>query len=409
MDPDPISLLILVILSGIFSSLEIAFFSLSEAKVQALIDQKVRGAKRVQRLKKNSDFLLVTILLGNNIVNITASAMATVMATEYFGSQGTGIAVGIMTILILIFGEITPKSLATRLSVQIATSFAVIIQALQWILYPIIWVFVQINYVFTKILGESQDTVSEEEIEAMSRIGMQDGSIEKHEHKLIRNIFDLSEKTVEDIMTPRINMQTFQADITLDRVIKDIVQGEFSRYPVFEDTTDNITGILYIRDIIKIPNEEFANHTLKSLAKPPIFTPALTNIYDLFEKMNTKQTHIAIVTDEHGGIDGLVTMEDILEEIVGEINDETDEPENMVLKQSHNTWLINGNAELKILEDILSTEFEDGNKTVSAFITEEIGHLPKKGELLHKDTYTMKVTKADEKMIKSVRLTVTTK
>jgi len=400
-----IILVVLIVLSGIFSSSEIAFFSISQAKLQALVEQKVKGAKSILKLKENSDYLLVTILIGNNIVNISASAIATLLATEVFGSSGAGIAVGVMTVLILIFGEITPKSFATRQAVSIARIMVFPLQFFQFILFPIIWIFVKINNIFTRFGGGDSFKVSEEEIHALAEIGVEHGAIEDYEHKYIKNILELDKTMVEQIMTPRVNMGAIDIEESLVDILPLIKKKEYSRYPVYKDSVDNIVGILYIIDLIPHIDEDFEKLKLSSVVRKPFFVPCTNLVDDLLHEMKVKRIHIAIVNDEHGGTAGLVTLEDVLEEIVGEIEDETDSKEVFIRKQSKNTWEISGKAELKVLEDF-DLDFEDFHQSVSAFVIEKLEHMPKKDEVYETEDFTMKVNKLSDKLVEKVEFSL---
>ena len=403
MDSSPSLLIILIVFSAIFSGLEIAFFSLSDAKIEVLIKQKLKGAKKVKALKNNPDKLLITILVGNNIVNSAASAIATIMATKYFGNNGTGIAIGIMTILILIFGEITPKSIATRYAENIARHLAPFVQFLQWVLFPIIWIFTKFNQLITRFLNKAPN-VSEEEIQALTKIGLKEGILEKHEEKFIQNILEFDKITVEQIMIPRVDIVALDGEKTLEDISDIINEGQYSRYPIYIDNVDNIIGILHIRKILKYLQKDFSTIKLKDIVNTALFIPSTKYIDDLFREMKVKRNHMAIVTDEHGGTDGLITMEDIIEELVGNISDETDKEEVLITQKNHNTWVVSGKIELKYLSEDTNLNFENEHTTIRAFLIEKLGYIPKVGEKYETEKYEMEIISASHKLIELVQV-----
>lgn len=403
MDSSPSVLILLILLSAFFSGLEIAFFTLSDSKITALVEKNVRGAKRVQQLKSHPDKLLITILVGNNIVNIAASAIATVFATQLFGNSGAGIAVGVMTIVILIFGEITPKSIATRYGETIALWFSPIVQFLMYILSPIIWVFIGINHLITHSFEKATTISEEEEIHALTRIGVKEGTIEKHEERFIQNILEFDDITVEQIMKPRVEIIALDGNKTLGEVFPIIQKARFSRYPVYENNIDNIVGILYIKDLF-LEKKEMQQMKVNTLTKPPLFVSNSSYIDAVFREMKTKRIHIAIVHDEHGGTDGMITLEDIIEELVGEIDDEKDKKEILITHKGPNTWIANGKIELKELVDHINVDFEDEHMTLRAFLNEMFEHTPHIGEVYDTEKYTMEIVAASANKVELVKI-----
>jgi len=408
-DPSILSLILLIVLSGIFSSLEIAYFSLSEAKIDVLVKKKKKGAKMVKQLKNNPEKLLITILVGNNIVNILSASIATVIALDHFGTAGIAIATFAMTILILMFGEILPKSLATVHAEKIVllTSFPLFI--FQFILSPIVKIFAKSTSIIMRLfkIHRSKIKVSDDELKAMAKIGVKEGTIEKNEQMLIKNALRFNDIEVGQIMTARVKMIALNEEQTLKESFETIKSAHFSRIPVFKNNEDNITGIFYVKDILSIPETDYINKKLKHFANKPLFTAETQKIDDLFRKFQQSRIHIAVVLDEHGGTAGIITLEDIIEELVGEINDETDKQIKFFRKLNNNTIIANAEAEMKIVMNFFDTEDikdEEINLSVNGFLIEHMERIPKKGERYEKYGLLFSIEEGTEKMIKSVKI-----
>jgi putative hemolysin len=315
-------LVVLLALSSWFSGMEIAMFSLSSAKVKELVLDKRKNAELLQRLLIKKHKLLVIILLGNNLVNIGAASLATVAAMDIFGTAGAGIATGVMTLLILIFGEMYPKAYFQINAVRIALLFSPTIYTLQIILFPIVYILEKLLALLTR--GKSGEKVSETEFKALSRLAVEEGTIEFEEHEMIMNVLEFNDREVKDIITPRYKMSVLNDDADVDQVAYFIGQAGFSRYPVYHNQKDNIIGYVHVIDIMKVLNSEHREKELENFVQPIIKLKPEEKINNVFNKMRRGHSHMALVYrgDE---LLGLVTMEDILEEIVGEIRDENDE------------------------------------------------------------------------------------
>ncbi|MBW2220645.1 MAG: HlyC/CorC family transporter [Deltaproteobacteria bacterium] len=400
-------LLICVFFSAFFSGIETAFVSLSDIRIQHLLEEKKRGISLVKTLKDNYQRLIITILVGNNLVNIAASSIATSIAIDVFKSNAIAIAVGAMTLVILIFGEIIPKNIAIAKNEVIAVASAPIIQALQYILFPIIKLLELFTLFISKPFENQQEPIiTESEIKTVVSLGEEAGEVEEDERIMIHNIFRFSDLQVSEIMTDRTQIFSIDAGSNLSDVTHEIIQKGFSRIPVYNNDPDNIAGILYTKDILKAFSSNEDNTEIKNLVRPAMFIAETMLLDDLLQEFQKEKIHIALVADEHGGISGLITIEDVLEEIVGEIYDETDKEHNMIRKTGHSKSIVKGEAEIENVNQELDLNFnEQGDyETISGFILSHLRHIPETGEELKIDNVVIRITKADEKRIVEVEI-----
>lgn len=398
-----IALLILILLSGVFSSTEIAMFSLSDIKLRHFEDKKLRNAKLLHSLRKNTHKLLITILIGNNLVNIGSAAMATALAIELFGNTGVGIATGVMTFLILLFGEIIPKAYATKYAKQIALFMAPIIKFLMNITYPLVWIFEKLT---ASVVKEEIDepTMTEEEVRGMVKMSEEEGSIKRQEEEMIQNIFKLDDTTADAIMTPRPDVFAIESGKSVEEVLQEIEEEGYSRIPVYEGDLDNIIGILYVKDLLNIPK-----HTpIKDLLRTAFFIPETKQVDHLLREFKLKKMHLAIVVNEHGTTVGVVTIEDLIEEIVGEIYDETDKITTITnpikeVKKGH--YFIEGRAELVDIEKKLGITFETKESTtISGFVMEQLDKLPEENEVFSYKYYRFIVSTVENQRVEEVEV-----
>ena len=317
-------LIILLTLSAWFSGMEIALFSLSSAKVKALVNEKKKNAKLLEKILNNKNKLLVVILLGNNLVNVFTASLTTVWIHERFGSAAIGIATGIVNLLILIFGEMYPKAYFQSNAEKTALKFSPIINFLQISLYPIIFILEKILNFLAK---KNKETISETEFKAMSRMAVESGSIEFKEHEMIMNVLNFNDREVKEVMTPLYKVNSVSHDTEVDQIAYYMANEEHSRYPVYKNHKDNILGYVHIKDIMKILNSDNREDTLEKYVQPMIKIDEHQKINSIFKKMIRNNSHISLVTRKKDQILGIITLEDILEEIVGEIEDESDEEE----------------------------------------------------------------------------------
>ena len=401
-------LLGLVVLSAIFSGSETALVSLTDSKVSDLAARKARNGKLLKKLKSNPHKLLITILIGNNIVNIFASAYAALIFTEMFGSSGVGIATGVMTFFILVFGEITPKSFAHQHAVGCAQFMAKPIYVLEIILFPFIWIFEKIVKLVNSFFGSgSQVTVTEGEIVAMLKIGAKEGAIEKQERELIENVLEFNDIEVEDVMTPRVVVEYLDHEMTIQEAVDFAIKHSHSRLPVCNKDLDHIVGIISIKDLLKHFDAHHASKKLKSLElNKPIEVPFSKKINKLFREFQRQHVHIAVVIDEHGGTAGLVTMEDLLEEIVGEIVDEFDIAEKPIEIVDARTIMVNGQTHIEDISDFFRVKIGDNNDhdTVNSFIVDHLHRFPREGEVVKFPSVNFTVEKMQKNVIKQAKV-----
>lgn len=401
-------LIVLVIMSGIFSGSETAIISVSDAKIRSLVKEKVSRANTLYLLKQDPHKLLITILIGNNLVNIGASVLATVVFTKAFGSSGIGIATGVMTLFILIFGEITPKSFATKYSVKISLLVAKPLYIMQILFFPIIWFLDKIVQFLIKVLGDNakNEHVSEEELKAIIDIGAEEGAILKAEKELLHNVLQFNDIHVEEVMTPRVEVDALPIESTLQEAIDFVIKKSHSRIPVYQDTIDNIIGIITIKDVLTMSEKYNTNKKLENIRlKKPIVVPVSKKIDVLFKEFQHAHTHIAIVIDEYGGTAGIVTLEDLLEEIVGEIIDESDIEEMPIKKIDDEKIIANGLTKVEDINEYLHINIIGNEKEpISAFILDELNRFPKNGEVIKLPHIRIKILKIIDNKIVSVSI-----
>ncbi len=398
-------LLILLVLSGFFSASEIALFSLTEAKVRALVHEQRSGSHALEALKSRPERLLITILIGNNVANIGAASVATYAATVAFGSAGVGLATGVMTLLVLFFGEIAPKSFAARNAVRLSLLCAPLLALLQRALLPVIWPLERLVDLILPGRGTSVPRVTEREIRAMTRMGRQAGEIEKHELELIERAFALDEHEARDIMTPRVEIFAWEDSLRLADVAPRLGNVRFSRIPVFGDSLDDVTGVLYLRDAYQALLSGQRDVPLRQLAREPLFVPESVSLVRLLEQFRTRRIHMALVVDEHGGLDGLVTLEDVLEELVGEIVDETDIPAEPIVRVNRHEILVHGAADLREINHFFNTTFPElEHRTLNGFLLAEAGRVPQPGESIERVGVLIEVLQATDTQVTRARL-----
>ncbi|MBT3312073.1 MAG: HlyC/CorC family transporter [Desulfobacterales bacterium] len=403
----PLILLGFIFLSAFFSATETAFMSLSDIRVQHLLEQKKRGMKLVKRLKDNNRRLVITILIGNNLVNIAASAIATSIAIEVFESNALGIAVGIMTVIILVFGEIIPKNIAILKNEALSITAAPVIRILQYTLLPVIimleWITRLVSIPFEKT---NQPIITEAEIKSVVSLGEEVGEVEKDEKIMIHNIFRFSDLQVSEIMVDRTQIYCIDSHTLLNDVTTEITNKGFSRIPIYEETKDNIIGILYAKDILKSIFSGGEDTEVSKIVRPAMFIPESMHIDDLLKEFQKKKIHIAMVADEHGGISGLITFEDLLEQIVGDIYDETDLEQRQIRKIDENKSIVKGETEIEEVNKTLDLDLneKENYETISGFILAQLRRIPEYGDELKIKNHTIRITKADEKQIIEVEI-----
>ena len=346
-------------------------------------------------------------MIGNNIVNLSASSIATSLAIKHFGSVGAGIATGVLTLLVLLFGEITPKTKATLNADQMALSYATIIEFLMKLLTPVIFIINKLSLGILFLLrvdpNAKDNLMTEEELRTIVDVSQETGVIEHEERDMIHNLFDFGDSEAKEIMVPRIDMTFVSVDASYEEIISIFREDKFTRLPVYEDSTDNIIGILNMKDLLLC--EDIENFSIRDILRKPYFTYEHKNTADLFIEMRKNSISLAIVLDEYGATAGLITLEDLLEEIVGEIRDEYDTDEvDAITKLSDREYMVLGSTSLDDVSDALGVEFTSENyDTISGFCLDHLDHLPEKNEIiLTENGVLLKIDKIDKNRIERV-------
>ena len=384
-----ITVIILLCLSAFFSSSETALTTVNQIRMRTLADNGDKRAARVLRVTGNPGKMLSAILIGNNIVNLSASSISTSLAIHLFGNTGAGIATGILTFLILIFGEVTPKTMATIKADSMSLTAAAPIGFLMKILTPVIFIINKLSlglmFLLHVNIKDAQKKMTEEELRTIVDVSQENGVIEHEERDMIHNLFDFGDAEAKEIMVPRIDMTFVQADATYQEVLDIFRQDMFTRLPVYEDSTDNAIGIINMKDfLLQNDTPEFS---VRNLLREPYFTYEHKNTADLFLEMRTSSISLAIVLDEYGVTAGLITLEDLLEEIVGEIRDEYDaDEEDDITRISDREFYVLGSANLNDVSEALSLHFtSDDYDTIGGYCLGLLDHLPEKNEIILTD------------------------
>lgn len=391
-------LIVLLLLSGFFSSAETALFSISRAKARHIAKERGLTNTLIKRMKDDPHRLLSTILIGNNLVNVAAAALATSVTIELVASNAVGIATGIMTALILIFGEIIPKSVATRNNILIAKLVILPLHWLSILFSPIIFLLNFIPRLTRKVQRKSR--VTEEELMTFVEVVEEEGGIEEEEKELIHNIFEFDDTSASEIMTPRADMFVINVDEELD--VEAIIRSGFSRIPVIEEDIDHVIGILNIKDLFMHQITSAKEIEVRQVMSEPYFVPENKKLDHLLQEFKRRKQHLAIVVDEHGGVSGLITLEDALEEIVGEIIDETDKVEPHIVKLKKNEWRVLGKTEIDDVNDKLAMQIPDTKEydTFSGYILDQIGRIPREKEDIELGNFIVTVNQMDGTRIK---------
>lgn len=406
---------ILLIFSGLFSSAETSLTTVSLYKMKALAEEGNRRAAVVLSLMENPGKVLSAILIGNNIVNITSSSLATVLATNLFGSAAVGIATGILTVLILLFGEITPKNLATIYNEKFALFYAIPIKVLSIILTPVIWVLDKLcNFIYW-ILRVDKSAMSkqmtESELRTIVNVSHEDGVIEGEEKDMITNVVDFGDSIAKEVMIPRTDITMASVDASYEEVLGLFMEEQFSRLPIYEENKENIIGILHMKDLFFYREVEAAEKRpfqIRSIMREPYYTYEYQKTSNIMDEMRKNSVSITIVLDEYGAAAGMITLEDLLEEIVGEIRDEYDEYEEEVIKQvGENQYEVDGAAKIDDLNDALELKLESEDyDSVGGYVIELLDHLPKAGETVREQNVEFEVLEADKTRVERVRVTL---
>ncbi len=411
--PGPIeivTLIILIFLSGFFSSAETAFVSCNKARIRSLADDGNKRAARVLRILEKGSKLLSTVLIGNNIVNLTASAISTMLATEYFGIP-VGVMTGILTFVILIVGEVVPKTWATVSADKMALAYSGIIEMLMVVFTPFILI---VNGVAKAILfvmridaDGKPDAITEDAIKTYVDVSHEDGEIEPEERDMIYNLFDFTDHVAKDIMIPKVRMVSVDVNFTYDEVLDVFKECMYTRLPVYEDEKENIIGVINMKDFIALEDHE--NFKVRDIMREALYTHEFKKTQDLLAQMRKETSNIVFVLNEYGTIEGMITLEDLLEEIVGEIRDEYDEDEKeLIQKVEDGKYIVEGALSLDDFNEAVGTNLtSEEYDSIGGIVIEHLDHLPQDGEeVVLEDGTVLKVLGMDQKRIEEVEITL---
>ncbi len=371
-------------LSGYFSGLEVALVSIRVSKIEQMIKNKVKGAASLHKLKSNPSRMMSSVNLGNNLASVAATALATDISLKLFGDEGLAIAIGIMTFLILVFGEITPKTYCNANATKVAVKNSRILLAFSYALFPIVWIFEIITKGMIKLTGSSDipPGLTEDEIKEIVDQGLKDKAIEKQESELVHGALNFDDIVIRSVMTSRTKMFKLNSKMMLFEALPEINKSGFSRIPVFAENTDQIVGIIHVRDVLKKLEGDEKNISLEQIMREPVFVSQEKRVSDLLKEMQGRRTHMAIVLDEFGGVEGCVTLEDLLEEIVGEIQDETDTEKPSFQRDGQNAIVTDGDIEIDTINDIFKSNIPPGDdySTLNGLLHEQLHDMPKEDD-----------------------------
>lgn len=400
-------LVILLLLSAFFSSAETALTTANRIRMRTLAEDGDKRAAAVLRITDDSGKMLSAILIGNNIVNLSASSIATSLAIKLWGSVGAGIVTGILTILILIFGEISPKTLATIHSEKISLAYSGIISFLMKVLTPVIFIINKLSLGFLMLLrvdpNAGAQQMTEEELRTIVDVSKESGVIESEEHTMINNLFDFGDAQAKEVMVPRIDMTFAHIDSSYDELIQIFQEDKFTRLPVYEDTTDNVIGILNMKDLLLYKDKE--HFSVRSVMREPYFTYEHKNTAELFMEMRKSSISLAVVLDEYGATAGLITLEDLLEEIVGEIRDEYDtDEEDPIIQLNEREYIVLGSTNLEDLCEEIGLSFtSEDYDTIGGYLIGLLDHLPERNEIIiTDDDVLLRVEQMDKNRIEKI-------
>jgi putative hemolysin len=403
--------IVCLILSAFFSSSETAFISLQKVRVQSLIDKKVSGAKLVSRMIERPERLLSTILLGNNFFNTAAAALATALAIRIWPSQGVLISTIVVTILLLVFSETTPKTIATRHAEGMALFYARPIETLAWLLRPFVVALSWIASGFSKMFGGapvSRSLASEEEIRTMISMGHREGTVEEEEAAMLHNVFDFGNRPVMEVMVPRTEVIWITKGTKLADFLKLYAENPLSRFPVYDDNIDNVVGILAVKDIVMAQAKGNFNSddTIDDLIRPAYFTPETKRVSELFTEMRDKNYRMTVIIDEYGGTAGIVSLSGLMEEIVGPVGDELAAIEKDYETINEYTFQVDGGMRVEEANEEMKLNIPEGEdyETVAGFVLDLLGHIPKQGEQLKYKDYKIVITEMRGMKIEKIRL-----
>jgi len=406
-----ILLFISLFLSGFFSSSEVALISITRAKVHALLNQGRKGAKALDALKRSTDRIELTTLIGNTVANVAVAVLATAIAIGTYGNAGIVMAFGVTVLLILMFGEIGPKMYASRHTEDLALRVARPILYLSTVLYPVLWVSDRIKQQFAFRPGVAEPVVTEEEIKEWIDVGEEEGTIEEEERDMLYSVLRFGDTTVREVMTPRVDVVMIEDTSSLENALSVFNETGFSRIPVYHERIDNVIGLLNIKDLFAAVFRQQTSATIRDLMYEPYFVPESKKINELLKELQVKKQHMAVVLDEYGSFAGIVTVEDMLEELVGEIMDEFDEEEPEVQRIEEGVYVVDARAWVEHLnEDLdLNLPVMDSYESIGGLVIDRLGHIPRRGEVvkIEESNITLVVMQMRGRRIVKVKMIIT--
>ncbi|MCI8866013.1 MAG: HlyC/CorC family transporter [Lachnospiraceae bacterium] len=399
---------VLLGLSAFFSSAETALTTVNRMRVRTLAEAGDKRALVLTKVIEDPGKMLSTILVGNNVVNLSASSLMTTLTLQLFGSKAVGVATGVLTLLILVFGEISPKTLATIYSEGLALRYAKVIYFLMTLLTPVIFCVNQLSLGFLLLLRidpkKKQEAITEDELRTIVEVSHEEGVIEIEEKKMINNVFDFGDSVAKDVMVPRIDMVMVEVNTNFRELMEIIRREKFTRFPVYEGTTDNVIGIINVKDILLAENRH--NFAIRAFMRQPLYTYEYKKTAELLAEMRKTFNNVIIVLDEYGATAGMVTLEDLLEEIVGEIRDEYDEDEEETIKKiADNEYVVNGSVKLDDLNGWLELKLKsDDYDSIGGLVIGLLDHLPDEGETVNHGNLRLVVERVEKNRIEKIHL-----
>lgn len=409
-------IVILIALSAVFSSTETAFASVNKIRIKSYADSKTKKsnkAKKVLYIIDNFDKALTAILIGNNIVNILSASLATVLFTKYFGAGSVGIATLVMTVVVLLFGEIIPKSLASENAEKMSLFMAPILNAIMIVLKPVIFLISKLKNGVTHLFGAKKEEpfVTEEELKYIIDEIEDEGVLEEQESDLVRSALEFDEITINEILIPRVNVTAIDIESTLDSIRDEFLNTQYSRFPIYKDSLDNIVGILHQSDFFKVYFKKDSDNTddIKSILKKPIYIPEYQKISVTLNLMQKQKVHMAVVIDEYGGTKGIVTLEDIIEELVGEIYDESDEEDTSFIRLSSNSYEVSADLSINDFLDRLELPedtIDSDCNSVGGWFMDVLNKIPEYGDTIQIDRFTLKAIEVNDQRLERIFVTI---
>jgi len=403
-----LGLFVLFICSAFFSSSETALMSMDRLRVRYLAEKELPGAKGLEKLLSKPDDLLSAILVGNNVVNIMISVFATALFLDLFGHGGELMTILVLTPLLLIFSEVCPKTYAATYPEKLSFRVLHPIRFFMWLLRPITWVVSSISRILTHFLrgDEQAPLISEDEIRSIIEFGEDAGVVAENQRRMLHSIFDLSEIRVRDVMVPRTEVVGVSVDASFEEVAKLTAEARHSRFPVYDGDLDNVVGVIHSKDVLSYLDKP-DQFSLRELARPPYFVPEAKPIETLMQAFRRKHLHLAMVVDEYGGVEGICTLEDIVEEIVGEIQDEYDEEEILVKPLAANLYMVDGSAAIRYINRRFKLSLsEEHVTTLAGFLLNSLGSIPEIGAVCDVDGVRFTVREVEDRRIEQIEMQI---